>query len=158
VTLPKDDSGTRVTFTVQVTQGTAYKVTEITTEIRRLNVVPIRDLRSVEGQYTAVASSIFTGTPFPKPLRATLTVDAQLSESLEWVHTYLISEDDPFQKYTSPKRNLDMARESAHLTHYRPLRHEFRTHCRVKTLLVLCLAVLVALRLWLAPRREARVC
>jgi len=41
LTLHKADSGTRVTFTVQVTQSTADKVTEITTEIRRLNVVPL---------------------------------------------------------------------------------------------------------------------
>ena len=98
LTLHKADFGTRVTFTVQVTQGTADKVTEITTEIRRLNVVPIRDLRSVEGQYTAIASSIFTWTPFLKPLWATLTVVAQFSESLEWVYAYLISEGDLFQK------------------------------------------------------------
>ena len=83
---------------VQVTQGTADNVTEIATEFRRLNVVPVRGLRPVEGQFTAVASTLFTWTPFLKPLWATLTVVAQFSESLEWVYAYLISEGDLFRK------------------------------------------------------------
>ena len=41
---------------------------------------------------------LFTWTPILKPLWATHTVVAQLSESLEWVYAYRISEGDLFQK------------------------------------------------------------
>jgi len=61
--LPKADFRTRVTWTssvFQMKQGTADRVTKIPTEFRRLNAVPIRDLRSDEGKYTAVANCIVT--------------------------------------------------------------------------------------------------
>jgi len=67
LTLHKADFNTRATWTsgvfhmvrvvVQVTQGTADKVTETATEFRRPNGVPVRSLRPVEGQVTAVAST-----------------------------------------------------------------------------------------------------
>jgi len=63
LSLPKADFRTRVTWTssvFQIKQGTADRVTKITTEFRRLNAVPIRDLRSDEGKYTAVANCIVT--------------------------------------------------------------------------------------------------
>jgi len=100
LTLHKADYGTRVAWTsgvihvvttrtqvnkctvravVQVMQVTGDEVTEITTAFRRLNVVPVRDLRSYVGRCTAIASGMFTWTPLLKLLWAALTVEPSRS-------------------------------------------------------------------------------
>jgi len=97
---------------VQVKQATADEVTVITTAFWRLNVVPVRDLRSYAGKCTAMASVISTWTPFLKPLWAALTVEPsrsdgvprncvwvrQFSDSLEWVVAFLTSEGELSQR------------------------------------------------------------
>jgi len=108
LTLHKADFGTRAAWAsgvfhavgvvIQVTQGTADKVTEIATEFRRPHAVPVHDLRPVEGQSTAVASTTFHLDAESEAAMGNSHSGRPASESLEWVYAYRISEGDPFQK------------------------------------------------------------
>jgi len=97
---------TRVTWTssvFQMKQGTADRVTEIPTEFRRLNAVPIRDLRTDEGKYTAVANCIVTRGRFLSRYGQPWPWSHRFPELLVWVYAYLISEGDLFREVYSPK-------------------------------------------------------
>jgi len=101
LSLPKADFRTRVTWTssvFQIKQGTADRVTKITTEFRRLNAVPIRDLRSDEGKYTAVANCIVTRGRFLSRYGQPWPWSPRFPELLEWVYAYRISEGDLFRE------------------------------------------------------------
>ena len=56
----------KVSLLIQVKPDTVKDVTEITHELRKTNVISIKDLRSYAGKCTAIASVIFTWSPFPQ--------------------------------------------------------------------------------------------
>jgi hypothetical protein len=97
LSLPKADFGRRITWTsglfaitpsfssydrkmkvsllIKVKPDTIADVTEITHKLRKTNVISIKDLRSYAGKCTAIASVIFTWSPFLRPLWAALAGD-----------------------------------------------------------------------------------
>ena len=67
------DMNMKVSLLIQVKPDTVNDVTEITHKLRKTNIISIKDLRSYAGKCTAIASVIFTWSPFLRPLWAALS-------------------------------------------------------------------------------------